>query len=129
MNKLMITGNLTKDPEKRVTPQGITVCSFTVAVNRRRGQDQETDYFRVTTWRELAESCGKFLNKGRKVCVVGSVSVSTYQTQTGETRANMDVTAQEVEFLSPANKDQQTENKPNAVKGYVEVTDDELPWG
>jgi single-strand DNA-binding protein len=125
MQKLMIIGNLTKNPDLRITQQGVPVCSFTVAVNRRRGQDQETDYFRVTTWRDLAESCGKFLNKGRKVCVLGTVSVSTYQTPNGETRANMDVTATDVEFLSPANKEQ--EAKPTN-KGYEEVTNEELPW-
>ena len=123
MNKLIITGNLTKNPDLRVTQGGISVCSFTVAVNRRR--EEETDYFRVTTWRELADSCGKYMSKGRKVAVAGSVSVSTYKTQTGEFRASLDLAATDVEFLSPANKEQEV--KPTN-KGYEEVTDEELPW-
>lgn len=90
----------------RVTSQGISVCTFTVAVNRRNAKEgqPEADYFRVTAWRQLGENCGKFLAKGRKVAVVGPVSVSTYQANDGSTRAQMEVTADDVEFLSP--KDQ-----------------------
>ena len=103
MNKLTIIGNLTKAPEQRTTQSGIAVTTFTVAVNRRRTQDgqQEADFFRVTAWRGLAETCGKYLDKGRKVCVIGAVSVSTYKGQDGQTRASMEVTAEDVEFLSP----------------------------
>ena len=106
MNKLTIIGNLTRDPELRVTSQGISVCSFTVAVNRRNAKEgqPDADFFRVTAWRQLGENCGKFLAKGRKVAVVGMVSVSTYQANDGSTRAQMEVTADDVEFLSP--KDQ-----------------------
>lgn len=106
MNKLTIIGNLVRDPELRVTSQGISVCSFTVAVNRRNQKEgqPEADFFRVTAWRQLGENCGKFLAKGRKVAVVGAVSVSTYQANDGSTRAQMEVTADDVEFLSP--KDQ-----------------------
>ena len=106
MNKLTIIGNLTRDPEMRVTSQGISVCSFTVAVNRRNAKEgqPDADFFRVTAWRQLGENCGKFLAKGRKVAVVGAVSVSTYQANDGSTRAQMEVTADDVEFLSP--KDQ-----------------------
>lgn len=100
MNRLFITGNLTRDPELRTTQSGKNVCTFTVAVNRR-GQQQEADYFRVSAWDKLGENCNQFLAKGRKVAVVGSVSVHTYTTQNGETRADLSVVAQEVEFLTP----------------------------
>lgn len=109
MNKLTIIGNLTRDPELRSvnTANGpVSVCSFTVAVNRRgRGQNaqEQTDFFRVTVWRALAETCAKYLAKGRKVAVVGPVSVSTYQAQDGTTRASLDVTADDVEFVSSRN--------------------------
>ena len=104
MNKLFITGNLTKNPELRTTSAGKEVCTFTVAVNRRKtgnNQQPEADYFRVSAWDGLAKSCGQFLAKGRKVAVVGSVSVHTFQTQTGETKAQLEVSASDVEFLSP----------------------------
>lgn len=104
MNKLFITGNLTKNPELRTTSAGKEVCTFTVAVNRRKtgnNQQPEADFFRVSAWDGLAKSCGQFLAKGRKVAVVGSVSVHTFQTQTGETKAQLEVNASDVEFLSP----------------------------
>lgn len=106
MNKLTIIGNLTRDPELRTTQQGIPVCSFTVAVNRRKSDD--SDFFRVTVWRGLAETCAKYLAKGRKVCVVGPVSASTYQTNAGETRVSLDQTAEDVEFLSSRGDQQET---------------------
>jgi len=84
------------------------VCNFTVAVNRMKkieGQP-EADFFRVSVWNQLGELCAKYLAKGRKVCVVGLVSVRTYQTQSGEHRANMEVMAEHVEFLSPRDTDQ-----------------------
>ena len=152
MNKLTIIGNLTKAPEQRTTQSGIPVTTFTVAVNRRRTQEgqPDADFFRVTAWRGLTETCGKYLDKGRKVCVVGSVSISTYKGQDGQTRASMEVTAEDVEFLSPkdspdlyqtqkARKDQEKEAAyekaereaiQNEGKGqYVTVDDgEELPF-
>ena len=103
MNKLTIIGNLTRDPELRTTSAGINVCDFTVAVNRRARRDAqagqpEADFFRVSAWRQLGENCSKFLTKGRKVCVVGPVSVRTYQANDGTTRANLEVTAEDVEL-------------------------------
>ena len=111
MNKLTIIGNLTRDPELRTTSTGVNVCSFTVAVNRRMRRDaqgnaqEQTDFFRVTAWRERGELCAKYLSKGRKVCVVGPVTVQTYQGNDGTTRASLEVTADEVEFLSSRNDD------------------------
>lgn len=105
MNKLTIIGNLTKDPELRTTTTGINVCTFTLAVNKR-GQEEETDYFKVTAWRQLGENCAKFLQKGRKACVIGPVSLHTYTGQDGKTYANMEVLAQDVEFVSPRVSDQ-----------------------
>lgn len=81
------------------------MCTFTVAVNRRKQSNQqgqpEADFFRVTVWRQLGEICAKYLAKGRKVCVIGPVSVSTYTGKDGKTYANLEVTADDVEFLSP----------------------------
>ena len=108
MNKLTIIGNLTRDPELRTTSTGVNVCDFTVAVNRRQRRDAqngqpEADFFRVSAWRERGELCAKYLAKGRKVCVIGPVSVRTYTGSDGTTRASLEVTADEVEFLSSRN--------------------------
>lgn len=132
MNKLTIIGNLTKDPELRTTQSGINVCTFTVAVNRRKrdenGQD-EADFFRVTAWRELGETCAKWLIKGRKVAVVGPVSVSTYTGQDGKNYANLEVMAQDVEFLTPAGERTQEATKTTAQQGsFTQVETDELPF-
>lgn len=127
MNKLTIIGNLTRDPETRVTQSGASVCSFTVAVNRR-GQDDKTDFFRVSAWNKTGETCQKYLSKGRKVAVTGPVSVSTYTGQDGKAYANLEVMAQDVEFLSP--KAEQTAPAPAAPanNGYQEVTDEDFPF-
>ena len=97
MNKIFIIGNLTRDPELRTIPSGVAVCTFTIAVNGRKPED--TQFFRITTWRQTAENCQRFLAKGRKVAVVGAVSLNTYTAKDGTTKASLEVNADEVEFL------------------------------
>ena len=136
MNKLTIIGNLVRDPELRTTSGGTNVCDFTVAVNRRRrndGQDgqPEADFFRVTAWRERGELCAKYLSKGSKVCVIGPVSVRTYTGNDGTTRASLEVTADEVEFLSSHNGGSDSVGSNNSVStdgGFTAVETDELPF-
>ena len=107
MNKLTIIGNLTADPELRTTPSGVSVCTFTVAVNRRSGkEDRQTDFFRVTAWRQLGENCSRFLSKGRKVAVVGEVTARAFEGKDGSLRASLEVNADDVEFLSPRGEGQ-----------------------
>lgn len=103
MNRITIIGNLTRDPELRMTSNGIPVCSMTVAVNRRRRAQevQETDYFSVTTWRQMAESCAQYLTKGKRVAVSGAVSMRTYEGRDGRLHATLEIQAEEVEFLTP----------------------------
>lgn len=142
MNKLTIIGNLTRDPESRTTSSGITNCSFTVAVNRRRssnanGNQPEADFFRVTAWRQLGELCQRYLAKGRKVAVTGSVSVNTYTGNDGVMRASLEVSADEVEFLSSRSEDAGYTPAPAASapaaspvmeKGFEEVDEEDLPF-
>ena len=108
MDRIEFIGNLTRDPELRTTQTGINVCSFSVAVNkpltraqRDAGQQPQAKYYRVSAWRELGENCQKYLAKGRKVYVCGTVDVSTYTGNDGMVHANLEVTANEVEFLTP----------------------------
>ena len=126
MNRLTIIGNLTRDPELRTTQSGKNVCTFTVAVNRRGPAHDEADYFRVSAWNQLGDSCAKYLAKGRKVAVVGTVTLNAYTAQNGENRASLEVFAQDVEFLSSKTEGQQNA-APAHNNGYVEV-DDDLPW-
>ena len=143
LNKIFIMGRLTRDPELRTTPNGYTVCDFTIAVNRRRssqqqqqaGQQGDADFFRITAWRQLGENCAKYLSKGRKVFVTGPLSARTYQSQDGSTRVSLEVTADDVEFLSsradaeamgsaPAN----TAGVTATSSGFTAVETDELPF-
>lgn len=102
MNKCIIIGNLTRDPEVATANGGKTVCTFTVAVNKRTGGSHpEATYFRVAAWEQLAETCRQYLSKGKKVCVVGSIDARPYMSNSGECRASLEVTAREVEFLTP----------------------------
>ena len=142
MNKLTIIGNLTRDPELRTTTAGVSVCSFSVAVNRRKtqqNQDPGADYFNVSAWRQLGENCAKWLIKGRKVCVVGPVSVRMFSRADGSQGASLEVTAEDVEFLSSAqDRDQdyhagsaapQTPAPQTDPSGMIPVdTPDELPF-
>ena len=100
MNSLTIIGNVCHTPEMRSTQSGKTVCSFDVAVNSKR-RDGATTYFRVSAWEALAGVCQQYLTTGKKVCVVGEVSARAYESRDGQPRASLEVTAREVEFLSP----------------------------
>lgn len=129
----MIIGNLTRDPELRTTTTGVNVCTFNVAVNRRKtqnNQNPEADFFKVTAWRERGELCAKFLQKGKKVCVVGPVSVSTYTGNDGVVRAVLEVSADEVEFLSPRVYDPEESPAPrvDSASGFEQVETDQLPF-
>ena len=106
MNKMIITGNLTRDPELRTTPGGIPVCTFTVAVDRRRHAEgqPDADFFRVTVWRELAESCARYLSKGKKVAVDGEARLNQYE-KDGRSYASLEISADSVEFLTPRERD------------------------
>lgn len=139
MNKMMIIGNLTRDPELRYTKDGKPVCNFDVAVNGRKDGQQDVTYFRVAAWNKLAESCKEYLVKGRKVFVSGPVSVSPWE-RDGTLHADLNVTAQEVEFLSPAGEkapvshgDPRFQHAPEEQQAtmfpeFTKVETDELPF-
>ncbi|NLW21155.1 MAG: single-stranded DNA-binding protein [Clostridiales bacterium] len=139
MNKIFLIGNLTRDPELRSTQSGIPVCTFTVAVNRRGRQSAEAgqpdaDFFRVTTWRQQAENCNRYLAKGRKVGVTGTLTLQSYVGNDGQQRYSLEVQADEVEFLTPRGEggERQTAapqaGAPEASDGFVRVDDDDLPF-
>lgn len=101
MNKAIVIGNLTKDPELRTTTSGLSVCTFTVAVNRGFGDKKEVDYLPIVTWRGLADNCSKFLAKGRKAGVSGRIQTRQYDDKDGNRRYVTEIVADDVEFLSP----------------------------
>ena len=104
MNKVILVGNLTRDPELTETPSGVAVCRFAIAVSRDYANSEgnrETDFFNITVWRGRAEVCGKYLKKGNKVAIVGSIQTRSYEDKDGIKRNVTDIVANEVEFLTP----------------------------
>lgn len=133
MNKLILIGNLVRDPESGATATGTSYCTFTIAVDRKfkSGGEKVTDYFRIKTWRQLADLCAKHLVKGRKISVVGELQASTYEAKDGTTKLSLDVNADEVEFLSPKNESQVSENpqKPAQYQdGFTDISSDDIPF-
>lgn len=115
MNKVILIGNLTRDPEYSETKSGIAVCKFGLAVNRNftnSNGEREVDFFNVTAWRALAENCSKYLSKGKKICVVGSIQFGKYEDRDGIERQSVTVVAEDVEFLSPKSEDEPEPAKP-----------------
>ena len=138
MNKVILVGNLTRDPELSETPSGIAVCRFSIAVSRDYANaegNRETDFFNITVWRSRAENCGKYLKKGNKVAIVGSLQNRSYEDKDGNKRTVTDIVANEVEFLSSKNSGdgQEEEVRPvrsGSKKPELEVMsdDDTLPF-
>ena len=140
MNKVILIGNLTRDPETRATSQGTTLCSFGLAVNRRRKSEgqPDVDFFNVTAWRQLGELCARYLSKGRKVCVVGELQNRSYDAKDGTKRYVTEIVAEDVEFLTPRGErdasgagDYAPRNDrpaPQAPDGFVDIDDDALPF-
>lgn len=125
MNKVILIGNICADIESRTTSSGVATCTLRLAVQRRvanKDGKRESDFFNVICWRQTAEFCAKYLSKGRKVAVEGSLQTRSYDAQDGSKRYVTEVIADNVEFC---------DSKPEGAKtqdGFTEVQDDELPF-
>ena len=134
MNKIILIGNLTKDPELITTNSGISVCRFTLAVSRRytnSSGERETDFLNIVVWRTLGENCHKYLKKGSKCCVVGQVQNRSYEAQDGGKRYITEITADEVEFLSTkgaGDSDSFVKEPKPEVAELQPIEDDTLPF-
>ena len=131
MNKIVLIGNLTADPVLRATPNGTSVCNFTLAVNRRfPGADGQkvTDFFNIVAWRGLADTCNKYLAKGKKAAIVGELQARTYTARDGTTRMSLDVGADEVEFLSPKDEEKPRQMTPADPEKFDDISSDDLPF-
>ena len=123
MNKVILIGNLTREPELRETPNGAFVCNFGIAV--KRDYSEGTDFFNVTVWQNQAKNCKEYLKKGSKVAVYGSVQNRSYEDSNGEKKTVTEIIAREVEFLTP----KQEENVVTSSRVQLEPTDDnQLPF-
>jgi len=102
-SQTIIIGNVGREPEMRYTPQGVAVCDFSVAVNKVSGKGEsrkeETTWFKVTVWRERAETASQYIKKGMKIMVVGEVKASAYTNKQGQPVASLELTANDFKFL------------------------------
>jgi single-strand DNA-binding protein len=142
MNKICLVGNLTMDPELRQTGNGVSVCTFNIAVNRRyanQNGEREADFIPIVTWRGLADNCSRYLAKGRKVAVVGTLQTRRYEDKQGNKRTAFEVVADDVEFLTPkgdggsgSNGGSRYQAASNTgfddVSGFSEMDDSQLPF-
>ena len=141
MNKVFLIGNLTKDPELTTTNSGVSLCKFTLAVPRRfAGNDgeREADFLPIIVWRGQADNCYKYLKKGSKAAVSGSVQTRSYDAPDGTRRYITEIIADEVEFLSnrSGNEDDApsyekpaaNEKKEDVVSKFEPIDDDNLPF-
>jgi single-strand DNA-binding protein len=138
MNKVILIGNLTKDPELTTTTSGISVCRFSLAVSRRFTNsegERETDFINVVVWRNLADNCHKFLRKGSKAAVVGNIQTRSYDAQDGSKRYVTEVVAEEVEFVGAkvtegegAPSDAGNAGQEGGTTKLTPIQDDQLPF-
>lgn len=125
MNRVELIGRLADAPEARTTPQGVSVTTFRIGVNRRFNREQ-SDFFTVVTWKGLADNCARYLEKGQQVAVAGEIQTRSYEGKDGVKRYVTEIIADEVEFLSKAGE---KKSRLEAEIGGREIAeDDELPF-
>ena len=115
-NRVMLAGNLVRDPELRFTSNGIPVCSFSIAVNRVRSKDDAADFFNVSAWRELGETIATHKKKGDPILVEGRLQYRTWEAEDGTKRSAVDVVADGVQFLGRS-QNPQSEDVPSSAEG------------
>lgn len=135
MNKVIITGRLTKDPELRSTQNGTNVAKYTIAINTGYGEKQQTDFINVTTWGKSGEFVSKYFKKGQAIGIVGRLNSNNYEDKNGNKRYSLEIITEDIEFIGDKKegKIQQEEVLvPNNYKSDYETTltidDDMLPF-
>jgi single-strand DNA-binding protein len=129
INRVILTGNLTRDPEQRSTPGGLSICKFGIAVNTRRknseGQwEEKPNFFRVTVFGRQADSCCQYLKKGRPVAIDGRLEWSTWESE-GQKRESIDIIADSVQFLG--GRDDAGGGNGNGFSSGVRPTESDVP--
>lgn len=131
MNKVILVGNLTRDPELATTNSGISYCRFSLAVPKRftSGGEREAEFINIVVWRGQAENCAKYLKKGSKAAIVGNIQTRSYDAQDGSKRYVTEVVAEEVEFIGSARGgDGQMPKAEEEVSDLQPIDDDTLPF-
>ena len=133
LNKAIIAGRLTADPELKTTPSGLSVTSFTVAVDRRFGKEKQTDFINCVAWRSTAEFITKYFSKGNSICVCGSIQTRNYTDKNGNKRTAVEVVAEEATFCESKKNTADGAEMPEAEhytqpEAYAEADDSDLPF-
>lgn len=131
LNRIILIGRLTADPELRYTPSGVAVTRFTLAVNRpftNQQGEREADFIDVIVWRQMAETCAQYLRKGRLVAVEGRLQIRTYEKQEGRRVRVAEVVAENVRFLESMRRDDGQSPQP-AGAAETAATGEELGLG
>lgn len=131
MNRVFLIGNLTHDPELTETQSGISVCRFSIAVNRRSSDgERKADFFNVTAWRGLGETVARYAQKGNKLAVCGNIELREYEDREGVKRTAIDIIAQDIEFLTPKPQEESapahSERKKPALQSFDD--DNDIPF-
>lgn len=135
LNKSIIGGRLTADPELKQTASGISACTFTVAVNRKYSKDgqQEADFFNCQAWRQTAEFVCKYFKKGSSICVAGAIQTRSWTDKDGQKRYATEIVADDVLFVDGKNDAVGAENAsagkymPDAYKSQSDAKFEEIP--
>ena len=128
LNKVILIGRLTRDPELRFTDSGAGLCRFTLAVDRpytKQSGEKEADFINIVAWRRLAEVCAKYLVKGRLAAVEGRLEIRTYTNREGEPRRAAQVVAENVQFLSPREGSAEV---PDLGFDGIEIKAEDIPF-
>ncbi len=130
MNKVFLIGNLTKDPELSSTTNGVKFCKFTLAVSRNYSKDgkRETDFLPVVVWRTQADNCARYLKKGSKAAISGSIQTRNYDAQDGTRRYVTEIAADEVQFLSTKYEDGAKADDEDVDFDDLKPIDEDLPF-
>ena len=130
LNRVVLIGRLTKDPELRYTQNGVAVVSFTLAVDRYRtaSGEREVDFISVQAWRQLAEHCANYLSKGKMAAVDGSLEIRPYTDKDGQKRQDVHVRADSVKFLSPKDSNAAAPARIQEEQRPFAPEDDDLPF-
>lgn len=127
LNKIILMGNLTKDPELKTTPNGVAVATFSVAVGRRfakQGDEVTADFFNVVAWRNTAEFVSKYFTKGSSISIVGSVQNRSYTDMQGQKRYVTEVIADECYFTGNKSENTQPQTNTANVGNFEDIPDD-----
>ena len=127
MNKVHLIGNLTKDPELRYTKQNTPVASYTIAINTRYGEQQQTEFINISSWGKSGEFVSKYFKKGQPIAITGRLKNRNYEDNNGVKHYSMEVITEDIEFVGSKKEEDKIESREEFAPNF-NIEDGELPW-